>query len=71
MKPTGYEVIIWWSTEDGHYIAEVPELKGCTAGGTSLTDVAKAVEESIDAWIADCRARGQEIPAPRGRLLYA
>lgn len=71
MKPTGYEVIIWWNVDDGRYVAEVPELSGCTADGATLTDVARAVEESIDAWIADCRARGREIPVPRGRLLYA
>lgn len=23
-----YEVIIWWSKEDGCYLAEVPEAKG-------------------------------------------
>ncbi|MGN0599735.1 MAG: type II toxin-antitoxin system HicB family antitoxin [Oscillospiraceae bacterium] len=26
-----YEVILYWSEEDGSYIAEVPELAGCMA----------------------------------------
>ncbi len=30
-----YEVIIFWSDEDQAYIAEVPELRGCMAHGSS------------------------------------
>lgn len=71
MNPAGYEVIIWWSARDARYVAEVPELEGCTADGESLREVAGAVEESINRWIAARRESGQEIPKPRGRLLYA
>ena len=28
-----YEIIIYWSNEDGAFIAEVPELRGCIAYG--------------------------------------
>jgi len=28
-----YELIIFWSEEDGRYIIEVPELPGCMADG--------------------------------------
>ena len=28
-----YEIIIYWSTEDEAFIAEVPELAGCMADG--------------------------------------
>jgi predicted RNase H-like HicB family nuclease len=30
-----YEIIIYWSDADMAYIAEVPELPGCMADGTS------------------------------------
>ncbi len=28
-----YEIVIYWSDEDGVFIAEVPELPGCMAHG--------------------------------------
>ena len=33
-----YEIIIYWSDEDQTYIAEVPELPGCMADGTSYQE---------------------------------
>jgi hypothetical protein len=30
---TKYEIILYWSDEDGAFIAEVPELPGCAADG--------------------------------------
>jgi hypothetical protein len=30
---TKYEIIIYWSVDDGAFIAEVPELSGCAAEG--------------------------------------
>ncbi len=30
-----YEVIIYWSEEDGAFVAEVPELPGCAADGAT------------------------------------
>ena len=30
-----YGIILYWSEQDGAYIAEVPELSGCSADGLS------------------------------------
>jgi predicted RNase H-like HicB family nuclease len=30
-----YEIIIYWSEEDSAFVAEVPELPGCLAHGTT------------------------------------
>jgi predicted RNase H-like HicB family nuclease len=66
-----YEVIIYWSEEDQAFIAEVPELPGCAADGSTYTEAVANVEVVIDEWIETARELGRPIPKPKGRLLYA
>ena len=33
-----YEVLIYWSEEDGAFIAEVPELPGCMSDGATYQE---------------------------------
>jgi predicted RNase H-like HicB family nuclease len=66
-----YEIIIWWSNEDGCYLAEVPELAGCMADGKTLKEVTENTEKIIQEWIECAYEDGDEIPLPRGRLKYA
>ena len=66
-----YEIIIWWSKENGCYIAEVPELPGCMADGETLKEVTEEIENSIRLWIEVNTERGIEIPEPKGRLMFA
>ena len=41
---TKYEIILYWSDEDGAFIAEVPELPGCAADGPTRQEALSAVE---------------------------
>jgi len=66
-----YEVIIYWSAEDQSFIAEVPELPGCMADGTTYQDALANVEIVIREWIDTARELGRPIPEPKGRLMYA
>ena len=66
-----YEIIIYWSTEDDAYIAEVPELPGCMADGKTYFDALKNAEVIIGEWIDTAKEMGRDIPQPRGRLMYA
>ncbi|MBI5562132.1 MAG: type II toxin-antitoxin system HicB family antitoxin [Deltaproteobacteria bacterium] len=66
-----YEIIIYWSDEDGAYVAEVPELPGCMADGATYEDALRNTETAIAEWIDTARGMGRDIPAPKGRLLYA
>ena len=66
-----YEVIIYWSEEDQAFIAEVPELPGCMADGTSTQEALANVETIAREWIETARELGREIPEPRGKLVYA
>ncbi|GAG73584.1 unnamed protein product, partial [marine sediment metagenome] len=46
-----YEIIIYWSSEDQAYIAEVPELPGCMADGSSYKEVLENITRVIEEWI--------------------
>lgn len=66
-----YELVIYWSDEDQCFVAEVPELPGCMADGSSYHEAVKNVEAIIDDWITTANALGRQIPEPTGRLMYA
>ena len=66
-----YEIVIYWSEEDGSFIAEAPELPGCTADGKTYEEAVKNIHVIIDEWIETAKELGREIPVPKGRLMYA
>ena len=66
-----YEVIIYWSEDDGAFIAEVPELPGCMADGPTYQAALANVELIIKEWLETARDLGRPIPQPRGRLVFA
>ena len=66
-----YERIIYWSEEDSAFIVDVPELPGCMADGETVVDAIVNAEVIIREWIEVARERGQEIPEPKGKLMYA
>lgn len=66
-----YEVIIYWSADDGAFLAEVPELAGCMADGPTPHDALANVEVVAREWIETARELGRTIPEPRGRLIFA
>ncbi len=66
-----YEIIIYWSEEDGAYIAEVPELAGCMADGQTAGEALHNAEEIIHEWIETAQELGRQVPDPKGRLRYA
>jgi predicted RNase H-like HicB family nuclease len=66
-----YEIILYWSKEDGAFIAEVPELPGCAADGKTYKEALSNVEVIIKEWIETANELGRPIPSPRGRLVFA
>jgi len=66
-----YEIIIFWSDEDGAFVAEVPELPGCMADGQTYQEALSNAEQIIQEWIETAKELGRSVPAPRGRLAYA
>lgn len=64
-----YEVIIFWSQDDGAFVADVPELPGCMAHGDTPQAALANVQEAIELWVATAKEFGHEVPEPKGRRL--
>ena len=67
-----YAIVIYWSTEDQTYIAEVPELPGCMAHGTTQQAALANANEAMRLWIDAAKEFGDAVPEPKGeRLMLA
>jgi predicted RNase H-like HicB family nuclease len=67
-----YEIIIFWSDEDQSFIADVPELPGCMAHGSSHMEALENAQQAISLWLETAVEHGDPIPEPKGRrLVYA
>ncbi len=66
-----YEIVIYWSSEDDAFVAEVPELPGCMADGKTYHEALSNTEQIIQEWIETAKEIGRTIPQPKGRLVYA
>ena len=62
-----YHINIFYSEQDGGYIADVPDLESCSAFGASPAEALAEVELAKAAWLAAARESGKPIPAPRYR----
>ena len=62
-----YHINIFWSDEDGGYIADVPDLEACSAFGATAEEALREVEIAKAAWLEAARAEGRAIPQPRYR----
>lgn len=58
-----YEVVLSWSEEDEAFIAEVPELPGCVADGSTYEKAMANVRVIIAEWIETATELGREVPS--------
>ena len=64
-----YEIIIFWSAEDDSFVAEVPELPGCVAHGSTQEEALANVTQATRLWLDTAKEFGDPIPEPKGRRL--
>ena len=62
-----YHINIFYSDEDGSYIADIPDLEACSAFGATPEEALAQVETAKTAWLDAARAAGKPVPAPRYR----
>ncbi|MGH7976398.1 MAG: type II toxin-antitoxin system HicB family antitoxin [Limisphaerales bacterium] len=62
-----YHVNVFYSEDDGGYIADIPDLKHCSAFGKTPVAALREVETAKKLWLETARDLGRKIPEPRYR----
>ena len=62
-----YHINIFWSDEDGGYIADIPDLVACSAFGSTPAEALAELERAKMVWLEAARAEGKPVPEPRYR----
>ena len=60
-----YPSDVFYSDEDGGYIADIPDLEFCSAFGETREKALAEVEVAKTAWLEAARQAGKSIPKPR------
>lgn len=67
-----YHIHLFWSDEDGAWVADAPDLKSCSAFGDTPKEALRELKVAIEAWLEAAREKGLQIPQPRYRpAIYA
>ncbi len=62
-----YHINIFYSEDDGGYIADIPDLEFCSAFGETPAEALKEVEIAKKAWLETALAEGKPVPEPKYR----
>lgn len=66
-----YHINIFYSEEDGGYIADIPDLESCSAFGETPGEALAEVQQAKEAWLEAARAEKKPIPLPKYRpIIY-
>jgi predicted RNase H-like HicB family nuclease len=66
-----YHINVFYSEEDAAYIADIPDLRHCSAFGTTPEEALREVLQAKEAWLEAARAHGKTVPEPRYQpLIY-
>ena len=64
-----YHINLFYSEEDEGYIADIPDLKYCSAFGETPEEALQEVLKAKEAWIDSVRANTKPIPSPHYRTV--
>lgn len=67
MDQPKYRIEIFWSDEDGGYIANVPDLRYCSAFGETYEEALREVLVAMELHLDTLREEGRPIPEPKNR----
>ena len=64
-KKKDYHINIFYSEEDGGYIADIPDSESCSAFGKTPQEALEQVQIAKSAWLETARELGRPIPRPK------
>ena len=64
---TDYHINIFYSEEDDCYVADIPDLKYCSAFGDTPQQALRQVQRAKEAWLAAAKELKKPIPKPSFR----
>lgn len=67
MTDPHYHINVFWSDEDACWIADVPDLRYCSAHGNTPAEALVSLEEAMRGWLEVARDHGMAIPEPTYR----
>lgn len=62
-----YHINIFFSEDDEAYIADIPDLKYCSASGDTPEEALHEVLIAKNLWLDAAQAKGRPVPLPRYR----
>lgn len=62
-----YHINIFYSEDDGGYIAGIPDLEACSAFGDTPDEALHQVQKAKSLWIEAAKSEGKPIPPPKYR----
>jgi predicted RNase H-like HicB family nuclease len=62
-----YHINMFYSEEDGGYVADIPDLSCCSALGETAQEALAEVLRAKAAWIDAAHAEGNPVPPPTFR----
>jgi predicted RNase H-like HicB family nuclease len=72
MNAHHYHINVFWSVDDDCWIADVPDLRPCSAHGDTPAEALAEAEVAIELWLETAREHKMAIPEPRYRpAIYA
>jgi predicted RNase H-like HicB family nuclease len=62
-----YHINVFYSDEDGAWVADIPDLQYCSAFGATAEEAVAEVEKARELWLEAARDSGEPIPEARYR----
>ena len=62
-----YHINVFFSEDDGCWVADVPDLKFCAAFGDSAEEAVREVQRAMSAWLKAAKEHRKPIPKPKYR----